>query len=761
MRKIFLSCLMSVLVFTLFGCGGGSSSTPPTVSGTASQGSAFPSGSPVTVTDAKGVVAKAKVTGNSGAYSVSVNGMTAPFFLNVSSASGKLYSYASGAGDTNINPFTHLSVLSALGTSTVNSSTLTSVPSTFQTIFNSVVTQLKTALSSLYPSDIPVTQTDFLNGNISIGSGVDLVFVSTTITPPDSSGNFSITVGGQQIITGNTSSGNVTLTPNNSAISSAGNTLYPDITVSGQVTLNGVGLSGVSITLTGTGSSTVQTNSNGAFTFTHVQNGSYTLSAAMAGYTMSTSQPVTVNGANVSDVAFTATVITAPTYFISGQITLNGVGLGGVSVTLAGTGSSTAQTNSNGAFTFTYVQNGSYTLSASMTGYAMSASQPVTVNGANVSGITFTATVATSETLSPGTNLTMTANSTVLVPAGTTISSPNGSSVTVNGTNDTIYTQTGATVNVPLTATGPANNLVSTGQATSGGITTSPALVTVIAGSATTSGAPADGTGTAAIFWGGGYLALDSSGNIIATDRGLLRMVTQAGVVTTYKNVGLIQGFDGIAIDSNGNIFASGDNLTAPPVSFNGYIQELTTSGTVNTITASWESSPNNPSTGIGGLTVDSSGNLYLADWVNNRIVKFTSTGAMSVLAGSGSSGSQDGNGTSATFNSPTDLAIDPSGNLFVIDSLNSSIRKITPSGTVSTIAKLKYTSTPIAIDPLGNIYTVGFPSSIQRLDIEGNITSYSLSGISGYISALAADGKGNLYAGTHGVGAQILKISF
>ncbi|MGA2525812.1 MAG: hypothetical protein ABSF79_04260 [Smithellaceae bacterium] len=133
----------------------------------------------------------------------------------------------------------------------------------------------------------------------------------------------------------------------------------------------------------------------------------------------------------------------------------------------------------------------------------------------------------------------------------------------------------------------------------------------------------------------------------------------------------------------------------------------------------------------------------------------------MSVFAGNGTSGFQDGDSTTAEFNDPRDLAIAPSGNLFVIDTGNAAIRKITPTGTVSTISNLQYSSSPIAVDQLGNIYVVGFPSSILRISTNGSTASYSLPGISDFITGLVADSNGNLYAATRGVGAQILKISF
>jgi sugar lactone lactonase YvrE len=369
----------------------------------------------------------------------------------------------------------------------------------------------------------------------------------------------------------------------------------------------------------------------------------------------------------------------------------------------------------------------------------------------------------TPPTLLPGTTFSMPANSSVLVPAGTIISSPNGSTITVNGSGNVINTQAGATVSVPSTATGPANNLVSTGQSSPGNISTSSLSVNVIAGSATTNLSPVDGIGTAAIFWGGGHLALDSSGNIIVSDRGALRKVTQAGVVTTLVGGYNPADFEGIAIDNDGNIYGSGcpDFVSTAPVTWGASIYKYTAAGTLVGFAINWETSTTNPSIGWGGLAVDGNGNLYLADTANNRIVKFTSTGIMSVFAGNGTVGEKDGVGTSSTFDGPTDLAIDSSGNLYVNDNGNNAIRNITPDALVSTIATFQNLGTPIAVDSEGNIYAVSLLSVILRIDPQGNIFSSQVPQISDFITALVADGKGNLFTDTRGVGAQILKISF
>jgi hypothetical protein len=148
---------------------------------------------------------------------------------------------------------------------------------------------------------------------------------------------------------------------------------------------------GATVTLSGTASATATADGSGNFTFSGLPNGSYTVTPVKTGYTFNpTSATATVNGANVTGVNFTATVVT---YSISGNVSATG---SGATVTLSGTSSGTATADSSGNFTFTGLSDGSYTVTPAKTGFTFSpASAPATVSGANVIGINFTASAVT------------------------------------------------------------------------------------------------------------------------------------------------------------------------------------------------------------------------------------------------------------------------------------------------------------------------------------------------------------------------------
>ena len=159
--------------------------------------------------------------------------------------------------------------------------------------------------------------------------------------------------------------------------------------VSGTISPSSGG-SGATVTLSGPASATVTADGSGNYSFSGLSNGTFTVTPSKSGYTFSpASQSATVNGANVSGINFTAQVV--PTWSISGTISPASGG-SGATVTLSGSASATVTADSSGNYSFNGLGNGTYTVTPSKSGYTFTPSnQSATINGANVSGINFTA----------------------------------------------------------------------------------------------------------------------------------------------------------------------------------------------------------------------------------------------------------------------------------------------------------------------------------------------------------------------------------
>jgi len=337
------------------GCGGGGSGTPApsVVSGTVSQGAPLPVGTKVNLKDAVGKTATTDVGAN-GFYSITVDGLTAPFIMNA----GGFYSFAGGPGVTNINPFTHLSMQIALGIAVIDGTTM--IPTGFQTQFAAAVANLKAKTDALYPTTIAATQKDFLSGNITIAAGCDKVFDSITITVPDASGNFTVTVSGMQVISGSRSNGVTTLAPNAANIATVTNIVFP---VPGSAKFTSAMVSGKSFTWTilGNGDTgTAVVNANG--TMTRTKNG-----AAMASATWSINAQgvMTVVTASIGEVDVFVLTSSTPTSFTAVDGWANGIdntsGTNTMTFTVAG-GTATAPTGGITAVmfsgkNFTFVSN--------------------------------------------------------------------------------------------------------------------------------------------------------------------------------------------------------------------------------------------------------------------------------------------------------------------------------------------------------------------------------------------------------------------
>ena len=272
-------------------------------------------------------------------------------------------------------------------------------------------------------------------------------------------------------------------------------------------------------------------------------------------------------------------------------------------------------------------------------------------------------------------------------------------------------------------------------------------VITTVAGNGTAGFAGDNAAATSAQLNNPTGVAVDSSGNLYIADSGnnLVRKVANGTITTFAGNNSAGAGYSGdggtatngqlnnpvgVAVDASGNVYIADAG--------NNAVRQV---GGGNIITAAVGF------THPDGVAIDSSGNLYVADTVARRIVKY-SGGVYTTVAGTGQPafGGDDGPGPLASLNAPMGLAVDASGNVYIADTLNGRIRKLTPSGTITTIAgtgalyfsgdggpatqAAMYFPRGVAVDPSGNIYVADTANSVVRQLQGGALPVVSANGV-------------------------------
>jgi uncharacterized protein (TIGR03437 family) len=314
-------------------------------------------------------------------------------------------------------------------------------------------------------------------------------------------------------------------------------------------------------------------------------------------------------------------------------------------------------------------------------------------------------------------------------------------------------------------------------------------IITTVAGNGLIGFSGDGSSATAASFAGTAYVVVDSGGQLFISDfyNGRVRKVS-GGTVTTIAGIGggtifgdggpaISAGLlytDDVAVDANGNLYiADSSNNVIRKVS-GGVITTVAGTGTAGF------SGDGGPASSAAmnlplGIAVDAAGNLYIADTDNNRIRK-VSGGTIATVAGTGSTGSTGDNGraTSATLTYPYGVAVDSAGNIYIADTGNNRIRKVS-NGTITTVAGTGVSGSNgdggpainatfnnpqrVAVDAIGNLYISDTGNHRIRKVSNGTITTVAGTGTPGYSGdfgpassaaldqpmGIAVDGAGNL----------------
>lgn len=264
-----------------------------------------------------------------------------------------------------------------------------------------------------------------------------------------------------------------------------------------------------------------------------------------------------------------------------------------------------------------------------------------------------------------------------------------------------------------------------------------------------------------ALFSSPSDVAIDAGGNLYVADYGnnMIRKITPDGIVSALAGNGsngfqngtgtqaTFNGPAGVTVDAAGNVYVADFH--------NNLIRKVTPAGVVSTLAGTVTNPADSTAatqvsvfSGPTGVAVDASGNVYVADSGDNQIKKVTPDGTVTTLAGNANPGSADGTGTAASFYNPTGVALDAAGNLYVADFLNNLVRKVAPGGIVTTIAG----NTQIgSADGSGTAASFYFPNSLA-VDVSGNV--FVTDDFNNLIREISPTGQVTTIAGSGSVGS-------
>jgi len=392
-----------------------------------------------------------------------------------------------------------------------------------------------TYLSTNYYVDVVFNTAESISGTISgpggPGATVNLTGAATQSVTADSSGNYTFTGLANGSYTVTPSHTGFTFTPASQAVTlnnANGTANFSTVTYTLSGTISGTGGNGATVNLTGAATATTTANTSGAYSFTGLANGSYTVTPSHTGYGFTpTSQNATVNGANVTGINFTAGV---PTYSISGTVSMPGGN--GATVSVTGTSTASATADANGNYTISGLANGSYTVTPTKTGYTFTpTNQAVTISSANVTAINFT---------------------TISYSISGTISGAGGASATVNLTGAATATAT-ADANGNFSFSGLGNGAYTVTPSKSGYAFTPPSQAVTISSASVTGVSFSSATATG--FSISGTISNAGGNGATVTLTGAASATTTASATGTYTFSNLANGSYTVTPSKTGYIF--------------------------------------------------------------------------------------------------------------------------------------------------------------------------------------------------------------